>query len=168
VPPSFARFTIATLIVAAPLIATPLVAAEPLKESVHLTVAGGPNAGTYDKSTDRGGCSSGLVGKGVWGNQLSDPKDKDPKQFNSLQLIVPDPKKPGEFYVKIGFGPLMHRGAEYVVETRPAEKKKSGSGTVTVLDKGATAAMNFDVKTAQGVKLSGTIDCKSVIRAGGQ
>jgi hypothetical protein len=58
----------------------------------------------------------------------------------------------------------MHRGAEYVVETR-AGQKKSGSGAATVLDKGATAVVNFDATTAEGVRLSGTIDCRSVLRA---
>jgi hypothetical protein len=161
VPPTSRRFAIAALTT---LLSTPFAAASPLKESVHLTVAGGPNAGTYDKSTDRGGCSSGLTSKGAWGNQLSDPKDADPKHFNSLQLIVPDPKKPHEFLLKVGFGPLLHRGAEYTVETRPAEKGKSGSGTVTVLDKGATATVNFDAKAADGTRFTGTIDCKSVLR----
>jgi hypothetical protein len=140
-----------------------------VKETAHLVVTGGPNAGTYDSSTTRGGCTYGLAAPGAWGNQLSDPKDKDPKHFNSLQLIVPSSKKAaagtGEFFLMAGFGPLMHRGAEYKVETRPNEKK-SGSGTVTVMDKGTTGTVKFDVKTADGIRLAGSIDCKSVIRSG--
>src|SRR4051812_49187966 len=62
------------------------------KETVHLVVTGGSNAGTYDASSDKGGCSYGLSGPGSWGNQLSSPKEKDPKKFNSLQLIVPNAK----------------------------------------------------------------------------
>lgn len=161
-PPTLARFATALALTA--LSVSPLFAAGAVKESVHLVVTGGSNAGTYDKATDRGGCSAGLTGHGSFGNQLSDPKDKDPKHFNSLQLIVPDPKKPHDFLLKVGFGPLLHRGAEYTVETR-AGQKQSGSGAVTVLDKGATATVNFDAKTAQGVRLSGTIDCSSVLRA---
>jgi hypothetical protein len=60
-----------------------------------------------------------------------------------------------------GFGPLLHRSAEYVMDTR----KGKGNGTVTVADHGATAKVTFDVKTAEGVKLAGTIDCHSVLRA---
>lgn len=138
-------------------------------ETVHLVIAGGPNAGTYDASTEKGGCSYGLAGPGSWGNQLSAPKDKDPKHFNSLELIVPDAKKAAggakDFYLKVGFGPLMHRGAEYEVETR-AGQKQSGSGTVTVLDHGTTGNVKFDVMTAGKVHMTGAIDCKSVVRAG--
>jgi hypothetical protein len=46
----------------------------------------------------------------------------------------------------------------------PSEEKKSGSGTVTINDKGATALVTFDATTAAGVRLQGTIDCKSVMR----
>lgn len=141
-----------------------------VKETVHLVITGGPNAGTYDSSSDRGGCSYGLAGAGSWGNQLSNPKDKDPKHFNSLQLIVPDAKAASSgtktFFLSVGFGPLMNRSAEYVVETRPNEKKAGGSGVVTVVDKGTTGSVTFDATTGAGVKLRGTIDCKSVIRAG--
>src|SRR5436305_162085 len=82
-------------------------------------------------SSDRGGCSYGLAGAGSFGNQLSDPKNKDPKAFNSLQLIVPDAKKAaggtGEFDLTVGFGPLMSRSASYNVNT--TKGKKFGSGT---------------------------------------
>ena len=142
--------------------------ADDIVETVHLVIVGGPNAGTWDASSDKGGCSAGLTGAGSWGNQLSSPKDKDPAKFNSLQLIVPDAKKAlsgsKEFFIKVGFGPLMQRSAEYTVETRAAEAKKTGSGTVTVQDKGATALVTFSVTTAAGVKLDGSIDCKQVMR----
>lgn len=139
-------------------------------ETVHLTITGGPNAGTWDAASERGGCTYGFAGPGSWGNQLSNPKDKDPKKFNSLQLIVPDAKKAAagakEFYLTIGFGPLLQRSAEYKIETRPAEPKRTGSGTVTVADHGTTGKVTFDVATAEGVKIQGTIDCLSVMRNG--
>jgi hypothetical protein len=136
-----------------------------VKETVHLKVTGGANAGTYDASTDRGGCSVGLTTPGAWGNQLSSPKDKDPKHFNSLQMIIPTPKAmTNDFYLSVGFGPLLNRSAEYKVETR-AGQKKSGSGVVGVIDRGATGQITFSATTADGVKLEGTVDCKSVTRA---
>jgi len=133
-----------------------------VKETVHVVITGGPNAGAYDGTTDHGGCSAGLTGPGAFGNQFSLPKEKDPKKFNSLQLIVPHPGDTHEFFLSVGFGPLLHRSAEYVVDP----KKGKGSGTVTVADHGGTAKVSFDVKTANGVKLAGTIDCHSVLRAG--
>jgi hypothetical protein len=139
-----------------------------VKETVDITVTGGANPGKYQASTEKGGCSAGLTGPGSFGNQLSDPKNKDPKGFNSLQLVLPDAKKAaggtGEFLLTVGFGPLMSRSATYTVDT--TKGKKSGSGTVTLDDKGSTARVKFSATTPEGVKLEGTIDCKSVIRAG--
>ena len=143
--------------------------AQDVKETAHLVVKGGAQAGTYDAVGTRGGCSAGLTGAGSWGNQLSSPLDKDPKKFNSLQLIVPDAKAAAagakEFQLIVGFGPLMARTATYEVDTRKDSKAKKGSGVVTVKDAGATARVTFAATTADGVSLEGTIDCKSVTRA---
>ena len=135
-----------------------------VKETAQLKVTGGTHAGSYSASTERGGCSAGLTGPASFGNQLSSPKDQDPNHFNSLQLIVPNPKTPSEFFLAVGFGPLLHRSAEYKVETRTGQKK-SGSGSVDVKDSGSTAKVSFHATTADGVKLEGTINCNSVIRA---
>ncbi len=131
--------------------------AEEIKETVHLVITGGPNAGTYDAKTSQGGCSH--MGN-MWGNQLSSPKG-EPKKFNSLQLMIPDMNSAAdEFLLTVSFGPLLQQTASYEVDTRG--KNKSGSGKVTVKDAGKTAKVTFNVKTASGVKLEGTIDCKSV------
>lgn len=151
-------------VVVASLVATS--AAAQVVETVKVKITGGPNAGSYEASTESGGCSAGYTGPGSWGNQLSSAKDKDPKKFNSLQLIVPDAKKAAsgthDFMVSVGFGPLLHRSAEYKVDTM----KKSGSGTVTVKDQGKTALVTIDATTADGVKIAAEIDCKEVARAG--
>jgi hypothetical protein len=143
----------------------PALYAADVKETIHVVITGGPNAGTYDGSNDRGGCSAGMTGKGSWGNQYSLVKENNPKVLNSVQLIVPDAKAAAkgthDFYLTVAFGRITARVAEYKVET----EKKSGSGTVTVNDKGSTAIVTFDALTAAGVRLQGTIDCKSVLRA---
>ena len=64
------------------------------------------------------------------------------------------------FFLNVAFGRIFKRVAEYKVEP----EKKQGTGTVTVHDKGSTATISFDAKTADGVHLVGTIDCKSVLR----
>jgi hypothetical protein len=134
-------------------------------ETIHVVITGGPNAGTYDGTTDRGGCSAGMTGKGSFGNQYSLVKENNPKVLNSIQLIVPDAKEAAKgthnFFLNVAFGRITARVAEYKIES----EKKSGSGTVTVNDKGATAIVTFDGTTAAGVHLQGTIDCKSVTRA---
>jgi len=153
--------SIAVLVI---LTAPAVYAAEPT-ESIHVVITGGPNAGTYDGTTDRGGCSAGFTGTGSWGNQYALVKENNPKILNSLQMIVPNAKEAAKgthnFFLNVAFGRITARVAEYKVET----EKKSGSGTVTVNDKGATAVVTFDATTAAGVHLQGTIDCKSVTRA---
>ena len=144
--------------------ATAALAAD-VKETVSVTIAGGPNAGRHEASTDKGGCSAGLTGPGSWGNQLSNPKEKDGKKLNSVQLEIPNAKQPNEFQLTVAFGPLMNRTATYTVDTRP-KGKKAGSGSVTIDDRGSTATVKFAATTADGVKLDGTIDCKSVLRSG--
>jgi len=149
-------------------LATPLVHAE-VKETVKLAITGGPNAGTHEGSTDKGGCTYGFAGPGSWGNQFSLPKESDPKKLNSVQLVVPDAKKAAggtsEFLLTVGFGSLMKRAAEYTVDTRAGKGK--GSGKITVQDAGSTAKVLISATTADGVKIEGTIDCRSVMRSGG-
>ena len=140
----------------------------PSTGSVHLEVGSGPHAGTYDAQMTSGGCSYGLAGEKSWGNQYS-IDSKDPKQFSSLQLIVPDAKAAAggtsTFQLTAAFGPLFGDGAtSYDVNTTRGAGK--GSGKVTVEDHGTSGKVTFDAKTADGVPLKGTIDCKSVMRAG--
>jgi hypothetical protein len=142
--------------------------AQDVVETVHLVITGGVNAGAYDAQGLRAGCSAGAEGPNTWGNQLSSSQG-DPKAFNSLQLSVPDAKGAAagtsHFLLMVGFGPLMKRTATYTVETR-TNQKVTGKGTVTVKDAGATATVTFTAETADGVKLTGTIDCKKVMRIG--
>lgn len=137
---------------------------------IHLEVSGGANAGTYDVEMKDGGCSYGLAGDKAWGNQYS-INTNDPKQFSSLQLVVPDAKAAAsgtkEFQMTAQFGPLFGSGGHsYDVNTRSNTASKGGSGTVTVQDQGKTGKVTFDAKTADGVGIKGTIDCASVMRNG--
>lgn len=140
------------------------------KGRIHLEVSGGANAGTYDVEMKDAGCSYGLAGEKAWGNQYS-IDTTDPKQFSSLQMIVPDAKAAANgtsnFQMTVQFGPLFGNGGHsYDVNTRPDASKKGGSGTVTVQDQGNTGKVTFDAKTSNGVGLKGTIDCQSVVRNG--
>lgn len=146
-------------------IIAPVLFAAETKETVHVVISNGPNAGIYDGSTNRGGCSAGMTGKGSWGVQYSLVKENNPKVLNSVQLNVPDAKAAAsgthDFFLSVGFGRITARVAEYKVDTA----HRSGSGMVTVVDHGTTAIVTFDATTAEGVMLKGTINCKSVMRA---
>ena len=140
------------------------------KGKIHLEVTGGANAGTYDVEMKDAGCSYGLAGEHAWGNQYS-IDTTDPKQFSSLQLVVPDAKAAANgtstFQMTVQFGPLFGSGGNsYDVNTRSDASNKGGSGTVTVQDQGSTGKVTFDAKSKDGVGLKGTIDCQDVMRNG--
>jgi hypothetical protein len=142
--------------------------AEGVRETVHLVVVGGPNAGTYDAQTSEGGCSYGLAGQGSWGNALS-LTNPDPKKLSSLDLIVPNASAAAagarQFLIIVGFGSFNPSVGYYQVDTRTEDRHTpSGSGTVTVEDRGNTATVTFSAQTSAGVKLEGKIECRSVIR----
>jgi hypothetical protein len=155
---------------AAAILLASLAASAQVRETVDVTIAGGPHAGKYQASTEKGGCTYGMAGPGSWGNQLSDPKEKDPKKLNSVQLIVPNAKAAaagtGEFQLIVRFGALLGANTAYTVDTRAASPKKTGSGTVTVVDRGTTGEVKISAATADGVKIEAHIDCKTVMRAG--
>jgi len=162
------RFSLATRLAAAMILgATGLFAqgAAGTTEIVHVVVTGGAKAGTYDAVATKGGCSTGANGPGSWGNAYSVPTAA-PAALGSLSLIVPDAKAAAsgtkQFLALFGFGSLLNGNrTELEIETSPGAKQM-GSGTVTVKDAGATAAVTIDGQTADGVKIHATIDCKSV------
>lgn len=146
----------------APLLIAVLPLAAHAAETAHasVTITGGPNAGPHETSTERGGCSTGLTGADSFGVQISNPKEKDGKKLNSVQVDVPDKAKPAQFMVQVAFGSVLNRTATYVIDTR----NKKGSGSIAIAQQGTAASVKFSGTTAEGVKLDGTIDCKSVLK----
>ena len=140
----------------------------PVNSSIHLVVTGGEHAGTYDAQATDGGCSANLTGPNNWGNQYS-IDTSDPRAFSSLQMIVPDAKAAAggspHFLITVSFGPLLGLSS-YTVDTRPEARGAAGSGQVTVEDRGNTGTVKFSAVTGDGIKLDGTIDCRSVVRGG--
>ncbi len=145
--------------------------------TIHLVVGGGPHAGTYDAKSENLTCTYGFAGPGSWGNQYS-VTGKNPKEFSSLQLIVPDTKGAADgsdrFLLTAGFGELFQPGyTEYTINTgaslggQSEDVRKEGSGTITVEDKGKTGKVTFKGKTKANVSLEGTIDCQQVMRGEG-
>jgi hypothetical protein len=143
--------------------------ADQTTESVHLVVTGGDFAGSYDVTSTAGGCSTGINGPGSWGNSLIIKGATDPKALVGLPLIVPNAKAAAagtrEFYLAVGFGPVLKRAKLYQLEIEGrADKKPTGIGSVTVTDNGASAVVTFVGKTADGTALQGKITCNIVVR----
>jgi hypothetical protein len=144
-------------------------AAQAVTENVHVVITGGPMAGTYDATETKGGCSTGANGPGSWGNAFSNVKAGE-KELGALSLIVPNARAAAagtkEFLVQVRLGSILAKNVEYTVETRLSEKKLAGSGLVTVADASTTAKVTIAAKTAEGITLQATIDCKTVVRMG--
>jgi len=137
--------------------------------TIHLVIQGGPHAGTYDVKSSDLTCTYGFAGPGSWGNQYS-VTGKNPNEFSSLQLIVPDAKDAADgtdkFLLTAGFGELMKAGySEHAIKAT-ADGESEGSGRVTVEDRGQTGKVTFQGKTKDNVMLEGTIDCHQLMRGG--
>jgi hypothetical protein len=147
--------------------------ARPPAETVHLVVTGGVWSGTYNATSTAGGCTAGANGAGSWSNELYVSSATSLTELVNLPITVPDAKVAGggasEFYLAVGFGPLARRidtTYQLEIETRPNQKKRFGSGLVTVTDNGDSAVIAFKAETTSGVGLDGTITCNAVTRKG--
>ena len=134
---------------------------------IDVVVTGGPAAGTYQRRSPKGTCSTNLTGGGSWGNQYSDPEIK--KGLSSLQLIVDNTAEAAggtsEFLTTFTFGEFLSAGATtYTYEGREGEDKKGKSGKVTVEDSGQSAKVTLMVETEDGVKIDATIQCNEIFR----
>ena len=137
---------------------------------ISVTLTGGPNAGTYHVTSKDPTCSEGLAGENSFGNQYSDNGKAD-NELSSLQLIIDnkDAAKKGadKFSFEVKFGKLIG-GKSYSINTRDdnSGKPNDGSGTATLTESGSTKTVVIHGKTADGVGISATIKCNSVITAG--
>lgn len=138
--------------------------------SVVLEVTGGPHAGSYAAKVTEGGCSYGILKPGAWGHAYTARGD-DPRGLGQLHIHVPDSKAAAagtqKFWLHVTFGPITGTNTTYKIETRDTQRDKVGRGTATVDDRGSTGTVSFEGTTNEGVGLKGTIECHSVIRAGG-
>jgi hypothetical protein len=125
---------------------------------VHLEIAGGPKPGRYDSRPTTAECLRDLVGPGSWAVQLTDwtgPKSG----LRSLQLVVPVPDRPHDFYLGLVFGDLF-AGTVHEIETRPNAPRLRGNGAVSLQDHDSTGTMTVVGMTRDSVAISATIACR--------
>jgi hypothetical protein len=136
--------------------------------TIHLTIEGGPHAGTYDAESDDITCTYGFAGPGTWGNQYT-ALGKSPKEFSSLQLIV-DAKDAADgtdaFLMTVAFGEMMKPGySEHVIDTQTKNGNRKGTGTIRVDDQKTGGKVTFKGVAEDGARLEGTIDCHQMMRS---
>jgi hypothetical protein len=137
---------------------------------ITVGIKGGPNAGNYSARSAETTCSEGLTGDNSFGNQYSESGKAD-NELSTLQLIIDDKNaaKNGtdKFSIQVAFGKILG-GKSYSNNTRDDNSGKSneGSGTAILTESGGTKIVVIQGKTANGVGISATIKCNSIITAG--
>ncbi len=138
---------------------------------IKVTLTGGANAGIYTGNSTEPTCSMGLTGEKSFGNQYS-VKGKGDNEFSSLQLLVDDYEaaKSGtdKFYIKVAFGKIL-QGKAYEINSsdNSLAGKKGGSGKLTITESGGSKIATVEGRTADGVSISATISCASVVTSDG-
>ena len=97
----------------------------------------------------------------------SDPRIRNQRTLNHIRLDIPDVPSAGvarKFYLEATFGDLGDPAARtmHVVNTRSADGKRYGSGTVTITRSGSIGRFAIDVRTQDRVAVTGTIDCSNI------
>lgn len=134
--------------------------------SVKVSIASGPNAGSYT----------------VEGQQPCEIDPSTAKQPRTLKAAVGDPAKVANhrvvgnalFEISLsGAGPLTaididiifgepdNVAADYYVTTLPANEQQ-GSGIATFKEHGSSATLTFQAQTAKGVRFEGTLECYAI------
>ena len=130
--------------------------------TVRVTIAGGPHAGTYEKT------------------DFCEVNDTFPSMFIMAYTVTPLPKHPKSiefatapgsgkadgFLLKVTFSE-PGKSTAYEVFTIPRElyppgqqQALKGKGTTTIRQAGAGRIATFRGQTADGVRIEGTVDCR--------
>jgi hypothetical protein len=133
--------------------------------TVKVTIAGGPNAGTYTLQSPQPCVIEPQQGERprTLKAAVGEPaKVANPKTLGNAIFEIPLAAKYPSPLVDIDlmFGEPTRVAADYYVTTLGDEKM--GTGTVTVAERGATATLNFQAQTDKGVKFEGVLECHSI------
>ena len=149
---------VAALAAAVTLLAAPRLDAQ--SGTIRVTIASGPHAGTHEMQEACEGQPNAYPSLYIMGfrSGVYDSK-KDPYVMEFFTASKPG--KPDAFVVSVKF-----HGADYQIFTIPREYSTqapmpSGRGTVTVKQSPAGRVATFKGETKDGVKMEGTIDCRS-------
>lgn len=135
--------------------------------AVTVTIANGPNAGTYALKDPRA-CviepQKGSHPRTLKATVSDAAKVANHKLLGNVIFEIPlsAAKGPSSLLdIDLIFGEPDNVAADYYV-TSIAEDSKTGHGTVTVTEQGTAASMTFQAETAKGVKFQGRLDCAKV------
>ena len=130
---------------------------------IEMTISEGRHAGVHHATATDTACIRDIAGVGSWAVQYGHPGAGAP--LTSLQLVVPsvaDSDRAGRpFYLGLGFGPLLD-GSSLEIETRQGAEAPRGQGSLEIQADQSTATFTVSGRTAEQVKISGTIRCNQL------
>ena len=128
---------------------------------VHVEVASGPQAGTYDKSGPKLDCNLGSTGSGATFLDTAETKGLTGVTFTSGSG-TPRRRSTSRSRSPIRMSLLLQQPALEVSTLDPSKPK--GSGTAHLQDNQSTITWSFDGKTADAIGVKTTITCGPVDR----
>jgi hypothetical protein len=132
--------------------------------TIRITIAGGPHAGTYDK-TDFCEVSDTFPSVFIMAYTVGATGPKNPR---SIEFAAASGKgKPDGFLLKVQFSE-PGKSAAYEIVAIPRELnppgrqlRVKGRGTVAIRPAGAGRTATFRGQTADGVRIEGAVDCRN-------
>ncbi len=149
----------AAIVAALALLAAPRVAAQ--SGTIRVTIGGGPHAGTYEMSEQ---CELQPDAYPPMHIMAFRTGVVPPKSPSSMEFFTASAKgKPDGFVVSVIFPSGKDRYVIFAIprETEASAPLPSGRGTVTVKQTATGPTATFRGETKDGVKMEGTIDCRS-------
>lgn len=134
---------------------------EAQSSTIRVTIASGPHAGTYEMADE---CEQQTNGYPAVNIVAFTTGVQPPKTPHLMQFFLASAKgKPDGFVVSVQFHGAGGRYDIFAIprELSPSAPLPSGKGTVTVKQTAAGKTMTFRGQTKEGVKMEGTVVCRS-------
>jgi hypothetical protein len=129
--------------------------------SAEVTIGSGSRAGTYTATLLNGGCARNYIGPNSF--TVSSDQVEATGGFVGPQLTISDASGAASSTDQFVFGAPFDNYAE-TFELVPQAPDR-GTGTATLDDRGNTATVTVEGTTADGIAISATIECHSIVSA---
>jgi len=127
--------------------------------TIHVVVASGPQAGTYDASGIKYDCNTSGGGSGATYLNMAGTDGVTSLVFTSGE----GGPNPAKFYFQLLFGAVSASQPTLQISTLDPTHP-DGSGTASLQDNTSTIKWTIDGTTADGVDVSATVECGPVDR----
>ncbi len=128
--------------------------------TMHLVVASGPQAGTYDQSGPKVDCNTSATGSGATYQDLTRTDGVTTLVFSSGEGGA----NPAKFYFQVLFASESVLNAPALEISTLVPSSARGSGTASLQDNSSTIKWSIDGTSADGIDVTATVECGPVDR----